>query len=370
MSQRDYYETLGVPRTAGAEEIKKKYRQLALKHHPDRNPGDRAAEERFKEAAEAYSVLGDPQKRDTYDRFGSDGLRETGFEGFNGSVFEDFEDILGNFFGFSFGGRTNRRARAERGRDLGLAVEITLEEAAAGVEKDLSLHRAELCPSCGGSKAKAGTRPSACPACGGRGQIRRSQGFFSMASTCGRCSGSGEVIAAPCEDCRGVGRKTQKRVLKVRIPEGVGDGVRLRLTGEGEAGEAGADRGDLFVDIRVKPHAVFEREENNLACGLDLSFSQAALGVTAEIPVLLGGTEKLKIPAGTQTGEVFRIKGFGLKDLQHRRAGDLFVKVEVRTPIDLSREEKELLRRLAEFRREHPDRVEADAIRRRSASDR
>jgi molecular chaperone DnaJ len=191
-----------------------------------------------------------------------------------------------------------------------------------------------------------------------------------MASTCGRCSGSGEVIAAPCEDCRGVGRKTQKRVLKVRIPEGVGDGVRLRLTGEGEAGEAGADRGDLFVDIRVKPHAVFEREENNLACGLDLSFSQAALGVTAEIPVLLGGTEKLKIPAGTQTGEVFRIKGFGLKDLQHRRAGDLFVKVEVRTPIDLSREEKELLRRLAEFRREHPDRVEADAIRRRSASDR
>jgi len=368
MNKYEYYEILGLERTASAEEIKKNYRQMALKYHPDRNPGDKEAEERFKKAAEAYSVLGDSQKRELYDRFGHDGLRGSSFEGFNGSVFEDFEDILGNFFGFNFGrgdvfgGRT-RRSRAERGRDLGLEVEISLEEAAAGVEKEISLHRAELCPACGGSKAKGGIRPSVCPSCGGHGQVRRSQGFFMVASTCGRCGGSGEVITAPCDECRGAGRKTQKRTLKVRIPEGVGDGVRLRLNGEGEAGEAGAGRGDLYVDIRVKPHDIFEREENNLSCGISISFSQAALGVTAEIPTLLGGSEKLKIPAGTQADEVFRLKGCGLKDLEHRRVGDLFVKVEIRTPADLSKDEKELFRRLAESRKESLDRLDAGAIR-------
>ncbi len=368
MSDFDYYEILGVSRTASAEEIKKCYRQMALKYHPDRNPGDKACEERFKLAAEAYSVLGDPQKREAFDRYGKDGLRGASFEGFSGSIFEDFEDILGNFFGFNFGfGGGTRRSRAARGRDLGLEVEISLEEAASGVEKDISLQRAELCPSCGGSKARAGTRPSVCPTCGGRGQIRRSQGFFSVATTCSHCRGAGEIIASPCEDCRGAGRKTQKRTLNVRIPAGAGDGVRLRLSGEGEAGEAGAGRGDLYVDIRVKAHDIFEREDNNLVCGLSLSFAQAALGLTAEIPLLSGGTEKLKIPAGTQSGEVFRLKGCGLKDLQRHRTGDLFVKVDVRTPGDLTREEKELLRKFAESRRENLDRLDAGAIRRKAS---
>lgn len=371
MRHNDYYEILGVSRTAGPEEIKKSYRQLALKYHPDRNPGDKDCEERFKQAAEAYSVLGDPQKRENYDRFGPEGLRSSGFEGFTGSVFEEFEDILGNFFGFNFGfGGTSRPTRAARGRDLGLAVEITLEESAAGVEKDISLQRAELCPSCGGSKARAGTRPAVCPACGGRGQIRRNQGFFSVASTCGRCRGTGEVISAPCDECRGEGRKTQKRTLKMRIPAGVVDGVRLRMTGEGEAGDPGAGRGDLYVDIRVKVHDIFEREESNLICGLSISFSQAALGITAEIPTLSGKTEKLKIPAGTQSGEIFRLKGCGLKDLTRHRTGDLFAKVDVRTPADLSRDEKELLRRLAESRRENLDRLDAGAVRRKSAGPR
>lgn len=367
MNESDYYEILGVSRTASAEEIKKCYRQLALKYHPDRNPGDKSCEDRFKQAAEAYSILGDPQKRESYDRFGKDGLRGAGFEGFSGSIFEDFEDILGNFFGFNFGnGGGTRRTRAARGRDLGLEVEITLEEAAAGIEKEISLQRAELCPSCGGSKARAGTRPAVCPTCGGRGQVRRSQGFFSVASTCNHCRGAGEIIGSPCEDCRGTGRKTQKRTLKINIPAGVDNGVRLRLTGEGEAGEAGAGRGDLYVDIRVKTHDIFEREENNLLCGMSISFPQAALGVTADIPVLSGGTEKLKIPAGTQSGEVFRLKGCGLRDLQRHRLGDLFVKVDVRTPADLTREEKELLKRFAESRRESLDRLEAGAVRRKS----
>lgn len=371
MNSKDYYEILGVPRNASPEEIKKSYRQMALKYHPDRNPGDKGCEERFKEAAEAYSVIGDPQKRETYDRFGAEGLRGPGFEGFSGSIFEDFEDILGNFFGFNFGfSGASRRSRAASGRDLGLAIEIALEEAAAGVEKEISLQRAELCPSCGGSKARAGTRPSVCPSCGGRGQVRRSQGFFSVASTCSRCRGTGEVIAAPCEDCRGEGRKTQKRTLKIRVPAGVGDGVRLRLTGEGEAGDAGGSRGDLYVDIRVKAHDIFEREENNLICHLSISLAQAALGVTAEIPILNGGSEKLKIPAGTQSGEIFRLKGCGLKDLERHRMGDLYVKVEVRTPSDLSREEKDLLRRLAEVRRESLDRLDAGAIKRKSTAKR
>jgi len=371
MHQNDYYEILGVSRTASAEEIKKNYRQLALKYHPDRNPGDKDCEERFKKAAEAYSVLGDPQKRDSYDRFGPDGLRGAGFEGFSGSIFEEFEDILGNFFGFNFGfGGAARSARSTRGRDLGLAVEITLEESATGVEKDVTLQRGELCPSCGGSKARSGTRPAVCPSCGGRGQIRRNQGFFSVSSPCNRCRGTGEVIAAPCDDCRGEGRKTQKRTLKIRIPAGVVDGVRLRMTGEGEAGDPGAGRGDLYVDIRVKPHEIFEREENNLICELSISFIQAALGITAEIPTLSGKPEKLVISAGTQPGEIFRLKGFGLKDLSHHRTGNLFVKVNVRTPGELTKEEKELLRRLAESRKENLERLDAGAVRRKSAGPR
>ncbi|MBM3295828.1 MAG: molecular chaperone DnaJ [Candidatus Aminicenantes bacterium] len=364
MSRRDYYDILGLDRSADPEEVKKAYRRMALKYHPDRNPGDALAEERFKEAAEAYSVLGDPEKRATYDRFGHDGLRGEGFPGFEATVFEGFEDILGNFFGFDFGlgdmfgaGR-RRRGRAERGRDLGLEIELGLEEAAAGVEREIHLNRAERCGPCEGTGRKPGTKPVSCPACGGRGRIRHSQGFFTVARTCSRCEGAGEIIETPCEDCRGSGRTTVKRALTIRIPAGIVDGARLRIAGEGEAGDRGGGRGDLFVSVRVKPHPFFEREGNDLACQVSLSMAQAALGVTAEIPILGGGRESLKVPPGTQSGAVFKVRGRGLRGWDSRRPGDLFVHVRVRTPEDLTKEEKALLRELAEKRGEKLDRLE------------
>ncbi len=371
MAKKDYYHVLGVPRDASAEDIKKAYRQLALKHHPDRNPGSKEAEERFKEAAESYSVLADAEKRSVYDRFGHDGLRGEGFQGFSGfdsSVFGDFEDILGNFFGFSFGdffgGREGRRGGERRGgRDLALEVELGLEEAAAGVEKEIKLNRAETCPACGGSKRKPGTQATSCPTCGGRGQVRYQQGFFTLARTCPRCHGGGEVNATPCESCQGKGHVKEKRALKVRIPAGVGDGSRLRLVGEGEAGDEGMPAGDLYVVTRVRKHPFFEREENDLACEIAISFSQAALGARVEIPTL-DGSEILKIPAGAQPGEIIRLKGKGIQDVTGRRKGDLFVKVQVRTPENLSKEQKALLAKLAEVRGEDIDSVDKSVIRR------
>ncbi|HMA53831.1 MAG TPA: molecular chaperone DnaJ [Acidobacteriota bacterium] len=367
MADKDYYRVLGVPRDALPEDIKKAYRQLALKHHPDRNPGSKDDEERFKEAAEAYSVLADPEKRSVYDRFGNDGLRGQGFSGFDSSVFEDFEDILGNFFGFSigdiFGGRERSRggARRSRGRDLALEVEIGLEEAAAGVEKEIKLTRAETCPVCRGSKRKHGTRPSACPACGGRGQVRFQQGFFTMARTCPRCQGAGEVNASPCESCQGKGHVREKRALMVRIPAGVEDGSRLRLVGEGEAGDEGMPAGDLYVVTRVRKHPFFERAGNDLACEITISFTQAALGARVEIPTL-EGNEILKVPAGTQPGETIRLKSKGVQDISGRRKGDLFVKVLVRTPGNLSKEQKVLLTQLAGLRGEDIESVDKSVI--------
>jgi molecular chaperone DnaJ len=369
MSKRDYYDVLGVGRNAAPEEIKKAYRQLALRHHPDRNPGDKQAEERFKEAAEAYSVLADSQKRSTYDQFGAEGLRGEGFQGFNSTIFEDFEDILGNFFGFSFGlgdlfggGSRQRQRQAQRGRDLALEIEITLEEAAAGADKEISLHRAEACPTCGGTRLKPGTRKESCSTCGGRGQIRHQQGFFTVTRACSRCGGSGEIITAPCEDCRGTGHARRKRDLRVRIPAGVGDGNRLRISGEGEAGESGAEPGDLFAVIRVRKHDFFEREDHHLTCEISISFAQAALGVTVDIPTFDGG-DKLKIPAGTQSGEVLRIRGKGMKELDSRRLGDLFVRVHVRTPGDLPKDQKALLRQLADLRGESLEFLNQDQVR-------
>jgi molecular chaperone DnaJ len=371
MEKRDYYDVLGVSRGASIEEIKRAYRQKALQFHPDRNPGDKEAEERFKQAAEAYSVIGDPDKRATYDRFGYDGLRGegfTGFSGFDSSIFEDFEDILGNFFGFSFGfgdffggGGRQRRRSAPKGRDLALEMEITLEEAAAGVEKEISINRAEYCPSCAGTGLRPGTQKAACPTCGGRGQIRHQQGFFTMARTCTHCGGKGEVITAPCEECKGSGLTRRKNSLNVRIPTGIDDGSQLRIGGGGEAGERGAPRGDLYVMIRVKKHPFFHRENQHLSCEISVSFVQAALGITADIPTL-EGSESLKIPAGTQSGEVFRLRGRGLKDLESRRIGDLFVKVRVETPTNLTKEQKAILRQLGELRGEnleHLDKTES-----------
>jgi molecular chaperone DnaJ len=373
MTKKDYYQVLGVARDASPEEIKKTYRQLALKHHPDRNPGSQEAEERFKEAAEAYSVLADAEKRSIYDRFGHDGLRGEGFQGFSGfnsTVFEDFEDILGNFFGFSFGdlfggrgGRARGRARRSRGQDLALEVELSLEEAAAGIEREVKLNRAETCPTCGGSKRKPGTFSERCATCGGNGQVRYQQGFFTLARTCPRCQGTGEINPSPCESCHGKGHVREKRTLKVRIPAGVADGSRLRLVGEGEAGDEGMPAGDLYVVTRVRRHPFFEREGNDLACEVTIAFSQAALGARVEIPTL-GGSEVLKIPAGTQPGEIIRLKGHGVQDVSGRRKGDLFVKILIRTPENLTREQKALLTKLAEVRGEDIDAVDKSILHR------
>jgi molecular chaperone DnaJ len=370
-NKKDYYQVLGVARDASPEEIKRAYRQLALKHHPDRNPGSQEAEDRFKEAAEAYSVLADPSKRSVYDRFGHDGLRGEGFQGFSGfdaSVFEDFEDILGNFFGFSFGdlfggrgGRGRGGPRRSRGQDLGVEVELSLEEAAAGVEREIKINRAEGCPVCNGSKRRPGTRSERCPSCGGNGQVRYQQGFFTLARTCPRCQGSGEINASPCESCRGKGHVREKRGLKVRVPAGVSDGSRLRLVGEGDAGDEGMPSGDLYVVTRVRRHPFFEREGNDLACEITISFTQAALGARIEVPTL-GGTEVLKVPAGTQSGEIVRLKGHGVQDVSGRRKGDLFVKVLVRTPENLTKEQKALLAQLAQIRGENVESVDKSVV--------
>ncbi len=365
MIKRDYYEVLGLSRSATAEEVKKAYRQAALRFHPDRNPGDKAAEDKFKEAAEAYSVLIDGEKRAVYDRYGHDGLRHEGFGGFSGfdpSTFEDFEDILGNFFGFSFGdlfggGTRSGRRRKQRGRDLALELDLKLEEAAAGVEQEITVSRAEACPDCRGSGLRPGTRKEVCPACQGRGQLRYQQGFFTVARTCSKCEGAGELVTSPCLSCRGDGRARRKRTLTVKIPAGVDDGARLRLAGEGEAGEAGLPSGDLYIVVRLRRHEVFERRGDDLHRRLDISFPRAALGGRVEVATL-DGREILKIPPGTQADDVFKLKGHGIRGLSSGRRGDLYVHIRVLTPSDLTKEQKALLRQLAESAGEDPDGVD------------
>jgi len=371
MMKKDYYEVLGVSRQAKPEEIKKAYRQAALKFHPDRNPGNKDAEERFKEAAEAYSVLIDPEKRAIYDRYGHQGLAGQGYQGFSGfdsSIFQDFEDILGNFFGFSFsdffGQETSKRYRAQRGRDLALEIQISLEEVAEGSEKELKITRHELCPVCQGSRLRPGTKKSVCPACHGRGQLRYQQGFFTITRTCSHCDGSGEIIATPCDECQGTGKIKQKRQLKIKIPQGVDDGTRLRIAAEGEAGDQEMPRGDLYIIIRVKKHPFFERKGKDLYCEVPISFSQAALGARVAIPLLNQGYEVLKIPGGVQSGEVFKIKNAGLKELAGHRQGDLYVRVLIRTPEKLDKEQRALLSRLGQLRGEKLEEVDQSLLER------
>lgn len=332
---------------------------MALKYHPDRNPGNKEAEEKFKDAAEAYSVLIDPQKRSVYDQFGYDGLRGegyTGFTGFNSSIFEDFEDILGDFFNLGFGDLfgTRQRRRAyypQKGRDLALELEVSLEEAAFGTESEIKLNRLDICPVCNGSKLQPGTQQSTCQNCQGRGQVRYQQGFFTISRTCSHCGGLGQIITTPCLECRGSGRIKKKKTLKVKIPAGVDNGTKLRIAEEGEAGDWGAAKGDLYVIIRIKKHDIFEREDNNLYCQISIPFTHAALGTSVKIPTL-EGPEMLKIPAGTQPEEIFRLKGKGIASLESRRKGDLFVKINVKIPKNLTKEERELLRKFAESRGE------------------
>lgn len=346
MSKRDYYEVLGVAKTATDQEIKSAYRKLALKHHPDRNPGDKAAEEQFKEAAEAYAVLADTDKRHMYDRFGHQGLGGAATGGFDPSVFTGFEDILGGLgdvFGFGDvlgGGR--RRSGPQRGSDLRYDLEISFDEAAKGAETSIQIPRHETCDTCKGSGAAAGTQPTTCPQCKGHGQMRYQQGFFTVARTCGQCRGTGTIVAKPCATCRGLGRQQKERKLTVRIPAGVATGQRLRLTSEGEAGPGGGPAGDLYVVLHVQEHAFFQRDGNDLYCEMPVAFPTLALGGDIAVPTLDGETP-LTVPEGTQTGTTFRLRGKGMPDVSGRSRGDLMVTVKVKTPKKLTREQRRLV---------------------------
>ena len=352
MSKRDYYEILGLNRTASDQEIKSAYRRLAVKFHPDKNPGDAAAEEKFKEAAEAYSVLSDAEQRRRYDRFGHAGVSGSAGAGWGAPGFGGIEDILGDLFGFgdvfgSGGGRGSRRSTAQRGADLRYDLEISLEDAAAGMTAQLRIPRLEACDKCKGSGAAEGTQPESCQTCSGSGQVRYQQGFFSVARTCGTCRGTGRIIKTPCDACNGAGRVEREKAMEVKIPAGVETGSRLRVTGEGEAGMQGGGSGDLYVVIHVSEHEQFERQGSNLYSSVPISFSQAALG--SEITVqTLSGQQQVKIPAGTQTGTVFRLKGHGVPVLGGRGRGDLFVSVTVVTPTTLTREQRRILEQLSE----------------------
>jgi molecular chaperone DnaJ len=349
MSKRDYYEVLGVSRTANETEIKSAYRRLAVRFHPDKNPGDAAAEDKFKEAAEAYSVLADAEQRQRYDRFGHAGVSSGAGQAWGAPGFGGIEDILGDLFGFSdvFGGRAgSRRTAAQRGADLRYDLEITLEEAYNGMTAQLRIPRLESCETCKGNGAKPGTEPENCSTCGGTGQVRYQQGFFSVARTCQPCRGTGRVIKTPCEDCRGAGRIEREKQMEVKIPAGVETGSRLRVQGEGESGTQGGPSGDLYVVIHLAEHERFERQGSNLYASQPLTFAQAALGSDVFVATI-EGEEKIKVPAGTQTGTVFRIKGKGMPVLGGRGRGDLFVSVSVVTPTSLTREQRKLLEQLA-----------------------
>jgi molecular chaperone DnaJ len=350
VSKRDYYEVLGVPRTASDQEIKSAYRKLALQHHPDRNPGNKGAEEKFKEAAEAYAVLADGDKRARYDRFGHAAVAGASGPQMDPTIFADFQDIfggLGDIFGFGdiFGGG-RRRGGPQRGADLRYDLEISFEQSAKGAETAIQIPRQETCETCRGSGAAAGSSPSACPQCRGTGQLRYQQGFFTVARTCGQCRGSGRVIANPCATCRGAGAVERTRKLTVKIPAGIATGQRLRLSGEGEAGALGGPPGDLYVVIIVREHAFFHRDGNDLHCELPVNFPMLALGGDTSVPGI-DGPERLKIPEGTATGTTFRLRGKGMPDVSGRGHGDLLITVKAITPKKLTREQKKLLEQLA-----------------------
>ena len=352
MSKRDYYEVLEVSRTATEVEIKSAYRKLAMKHHPDRNPGDKAAEEKFKEAAEAYAVLADSEKRSLYDRFGHRGVSSAAGAGagFDPSIFSevgDLGDILGNMFGFGdlFGGR--RRGGPQRGSDLRYDMEISFEESARGAETTIQIPREENCETCKGSGAAAGSSPATCPQCRGQGQVRFQQGFFQVARTCPQCRGTGKIITKPCQTCRGAGRTTKERKITVKIPAGIATGQQLRLQGEGEAGTMGGPAGHLYVVVHVKEHEFFRRDGNNLFCEVGVNFTTLALGGEIRVPTL-DDSETVRVPEGTTTGATFRLRGKGMPDVNGHGRGDLFATVQVQTPKKLTKAQRQLLEQLAE----------------------
>ncbi|PPD57164.1 MAG: molecular chaperone DnaJ [Methylotenera sp.] len=345
-TKKDYYEVLGVNKDASEEEIKKSYRKLAMKYHPDRNPDNPKAEEQFKEAKEAYEMLSDDQKRAAYDQYGHAGVEQgAGAGGFGGAGFGDaFGDIFGDIFG---GGRQGggQRNNVYRGADLRYNMEISLEDAAKGTETKIRIPVQAACETCKGTGAKTGKSPVTCTTCNGHGQVRMQQGFFSVQQTCPKCHGSGKIIKDEdkCGTCHGAGREKINKTLSVKIPAGVDEGDRIRLTGEGEAGVNGGPTGDLYVVVHLKQHEIFQRDGGNLHCEMPISFSTAALGGEIEVPTL-GGSAKMKIPAETQTGGVFRLKGKGIKPLRQSENGDLMVHVVVETPVKLTEKQKDLLR--------------------------
>jgi molecular chaperone DnaJ len=341
---RDYYEVLGVPRNASDQEIKSAYRRLALKHHPDRNPADAQAEERFKEAAEAYGVLGDPDKRRRYDAYGHAGLGG-GAQGFDPTIFADFSDILGDFFGF--GDAFGRRRGPRRGADLRYNLDVSFEEAAFGMQTQLRIPRTARCEACSGSGAAPGTQPVSCPTCRGSGQVTFQQGFFSVARSCSHCRGSGRIVAEPCKTCRGQGQLPIERTLQIQIPAGVDNGSQLRIGGEGEPGALGGPSGDLYVVLRVADHAFFKRDGTHLVCEMPVGVAQAALGATIEVPTLDGAKAKLHVPEGTQSGTVLKLRGQGIPALGGRGRGDLHVLLRVVVPKHLNTEQRRLFEQLA-----------------------
>jgi len=347
-TKKDYYEILGVQRDASNDELKSSYRKLALKFHPDRNPGDKAAEDQFKEAAEAYEVLRDPEKRGLYDQYGHAGLEGSGFSGFGGfeDIFSSFGDIFEDFFGFS--GRRRSGSRAQRGSDLRYDLTLGFMEAAFGIETEINIEKMETCPTCNGDRCEPGTGPESCRQCGGMGQITRNQGFFTVRSTCPVCRGQGQAIPNPCTGCRGSGQVAVAKKVSVKIPAGVDNGSRLRLTGEGEPGRRGGPQGDLYVFIYVEEHAFFQRRDSDIICTVPISFVQAALGDKIKVATL-NGDKKLPIPKGTQPGDVLYFKGEGIPSLRTGRRGDQVIQVEIKTPTHLSKRQETLLREFAEL---------------------
>lgn len=347
--KRDYYEVLGVARGASEQEIKSAYRKLALQFHPDRNPNNPDAEEKFKECSEAYAVLADGDKRAAYDRFGHAGVSGAGAAaGFDPAIFQDFSDLFGDFFGFGEmfgGGGGRRRSRAQRGPDLREDITLDFEEAVFGTETKVTVRRHEACEECKGSGAAAGKAPVTCRSCAGRGQVRYQQGFFSIARTCPTCQGTGSVITDPCPKCKGEGRVLRQRTIDAKVPAGVEDGTRIRFAGLGEAGTFGGPAGDLYVVLHVKEHSFFEREGNDLYCVMPISFTQAALGTEIVVPTL-EGEHTLKIPEGTQSGTTLRIRNKGVPVLNGHGKGDLFVEVRLQTPSKLTKRQRELLQEL------------------------
>jgi molecular chaperone DnaJ len=351
--KRDYYEVLGVTKSVTPEELKKAYRKLALQFHPDRNTGDPDAEEKFKEATEAYEVLSDPKKREAYDRFGHQGVQGGFAGGFNPDTFADFSDIFGDFSDFFeglFGGgrRARRPGGAARGEDLRYDLELSLEEVAHGVEKKIDVPRHESCESCNGNGCAPGTNPATCATCNGMGQVRFSQGFFSVSRPCPRCGGRGVIIESPCPTCSGAGRTLKRKKLSIKVPPGAETGLRLKVTSEGERGVRGGPPGDLYIFITVSPNELFERDGDDIVCEVPVSFVQAALGADIEVPTLFGKA-RMKIPAGTQTHKMFRLRGKGLPNLRQHGQGDQFVRVVVETPTKLTQRQKELLEEFAKI---------------------